>query len=255
MHRLTFRLLRWLDPIFALTLTAALVMVAVTAWPRSAAAADLATEHRSVPAFEAVQTQGPNVRLQQGDGASVSVAADASLLPLLETVVEDTRLGKTLVVRWKRGSGGGHWDWAQRQTPLVTVVAPRVTGLLVSGAGDILAEGLRPPALAARIEGSGDIQLTDLATDALTLAVAGSGDIRASGRSSQLSVSVAGSGQVRAGDLVAGAVQVRIAGSGDVQVHAEQALAVRIAGSGDVVYSGNPALQQSIQGSGSVTRR
>jgi hypothetical protein len=42
MRRLTTRLLHWLDPLFALTLAGALVMVAVTAWPRPAAAADLA---------------------------------------------------------------------------------------------------------------------------------------------------------------------------------------------------------------------
>ena len=79
MRRLTHRLLHWLDPLFALTLAGALVMVVVTAWPRSAAAADLATESRSLGSFEAVQTLGPTVRLRQGPTTSVSVAAERSL--------------------------------------------------------------------------------------------------------------------------------------------------------------------------------
>lgn len=254
MHHLTTRLLRWLDPLLALSLAGALVMVAITAWPRSAAAADLATEARSVGPFEAVQTLGPTVRLRQGQATSVNVAAERSLLALLDTVVEDTRLGKTLVVRWKRGHNTVNF-WSRGSEPVVTIVAPQVTGLLVSGSGDILAEDLSPPSLTARIEGSGDIRLTGLATDALALAVAGSGDITATGRSVRLSASVAGSGDIRAADLAADAVQVNIAGSGDVRVQAGKTLAVNIAGSGDVVYGGNPVLTQSILGSGSVTRR
>jgi len=254
MRRLTTRLLHWLDPLFALTLASALVMAVITAFPRSAAAAELATEARSPGSFEAVQTLGPTVRLRQGQAASVSVAAERSLLPLLETVVEDTRLGKTLVVRWKRGHGTVNF-WSKGSEPVITIVAPLVTGLLVSGSGDILAEGLSPPSLTARIDGSGDIRLIGLATDALALAVAGSGDITASGRSARLTASVAGSGDIRANDLAADAVQVNIAGSGDVRVQADKTLAVNIAGSGDVVYGGNPVLTQSILGSGSVTRR
>jgi hypothetical protein len=254
MQRLTAQLLRWLDPLFAMTLTAALAMAAATAWPGLAQAADTTTETRSVGDFEAVQTLGPMVQVRQGSTPSVTVAAERSHLPLLETVVEDTRQGKTLVVRWKRGHPTVNF-WSKHNEPVVTVVAPRVTGLLVSGSGDILADGLTPTTLSARVEGSGDIRLTGVAADALTLAVAGSGDITASGRVARLQVSVAGSGDIRAEGLAASAVEVSIAGSGDVKVQADKTLAVNIAGSGDVVYAGNPVLKQAIVGSGSVTRR
>ena len=253
MNRLTTRLLHWLDPLFALTLAASLMMVAITAWPGSAQAADTTTEARSTGDFEAVQTLGPTVRLRQGTGTSVSVTADRNLLPLLETVVEDSRMGKTLVVRWKRGTRVS--IWSSRDEPVVTIVAPRITGLLVSGSGDIVADGLTPPSLSARIEGSGDIRLTGVATDALALAVAGSGDISAAGRATRLAASVAGSGDIRADSLAADVVDVNIAGSGDVKVQADKTLQVNIAGSGDVVYAGNPTVRQSILGSGSVTRR
>ncbi|GCL65734.1 head GIN domain-containing protein [Pseudaquabacterium pictum] len=253
-HRLAARLLRWLDPVFAVTLTAALAMVMLTAWPGLAQGAETVSEARSVGSFDAVQTLGPTVKVRQGASAGVTVAAERDLLPRLETVVEDTRLGKTLVVRWKRGHATVNF-WTKGSEPVVTITTPRLTGLLVSGSGDIQADGLSVPALSAQVEGSGDIRLTGLATDALTLAVAGSGDISASGRSARLQVSVAGSGDIRADSLAADTVDVSIAGSGDVKVQADKTLAVNIAGSGDVVYSGNAVVRKSIIGSGAVTRR
>lgn len=253
-HRLAARLLRWLDPVFAVTLTAALAMVVLTAWPGLAQAAETVSETRSVARFDAVQTLGPTLKVRQGDTASVTVVAERDLLARLETVVEDTRLGKTLVVRWKRGLTVVNF-WSRHSEPVVTIIAPQLSGLLVSGSGDILADGLSVPRLSVRVDGSGDIRLTGLATDALTLAVTGSGDISAAGRSARLQAKVAGSGDIRADGLAAETVEVSIAGSGDVTLQADKTLAVSIAGSGDVVYSGNAVLRQSIVGSGTVTRR
>jgi len=249
------RPLRWLDPAFAVALVAALAMVVLTAWPVAAQAADrdASTEIRSVGDFDAVQTQGPTVQLRQGATTAVTVAGTARQLAQLETVVETTRLGRTLVLRWKRSFWPGGWSSGGEAT--VSVVAPRITGLQVSGSGDIQAEGLTPPSLLVRVEGSGDVRLSALATETLSLAVAGSGDITATGRATQLSASVAGSGDIRAEGLAADAVEVNIAGSGDVRVQADKTLSVRIAGAGDVVYGGNPTVRQSIVGSGSVTRR
>lgn len=254
MPTVSTRLLRWLDPFFAVSLAAALAMVVLTAWAPAAWAADTATDARTVGEFTAVQTLGPDVRVRQGTATTVSVQAEPKLLAQIETVVEDTRLGRTLVVRWKRGANGIHL-WVGRQAPEVLVVAPRITGLQVRGSGDLTAEGLTPPSLSVQVDGSGDVRLTGLATESLSLAITGSGDISASGRAARLQASIAGSGDITADRLVADAVDVSIAGSGDVKVQAEKTLSVRIAGSGDVVYGGNPVLTQSIAGSGGVVRR
>ena len=182
------RLLRWLDPFFATALAAALAMVVLTAWPVPARAADPASEARSVTDFVAVQTLGPTVQMRQGASVAVQVSAEPRLLPMLETVVEDTRLGRTLVVRWKRGAR--HWvatgSVARRRASGPASLRPQVGALLVSGAGDIQADGLAGPALSARVEGSGDIRLAGVAVDQLTLAIAGSGDISATGRAVQV---------------------------------------------------------------------
>lgn len=251
------RWLRWLDSIFGLALATSLLMVAVTVWPGVALAAErlagdgeVATEPRSVADFEALLTQGPSVVVRQGGANAISVKADRNLLPLLETVVEDTRLGRTLVVRWKRGA-----SVRTRVEPVVTVTAARLSALVVSGSGDIAGDALRLPRLSARVEGSGDIRLSALVVDELKLAVAGSGDLSASGQASRLAISIAGSGDVKADALRSDEVSVDIAGSGDASVHAEKRLSVSIAGSGDVVYRGNATLAKSVAGSGEVTKR
>lgn len=251
------RLQRWLDPFFGLALSVALAMAVFTAWPTTALAAgglfggaDVATESRNVAEFEAVQTRGPDVVVRQGPVVAVSVKADRQLLPLLETVVEDTAQGKTLVLRWKPGS-----VVMTRHNPVVTITTPRLSAVLVQGSGDVLAEQIKGPRLLARVDGSGDIQLSGLLVDELKLEIKGSGDIQASGQAGRLAVAIAGSGDVRSSGLKADEVSVSIAGSGDASVQADKTLSVSIAGSGDVVYSGNASVRKTVAGSGSVSRR
>lgn len=244
----------WLDRLLGLALAGALLMALITAWPGQALAAErvegsgtAATEQRPVTAFAAVQTQGLKVQVRQGPVAQVVVTADANLLPLLETVVENNRHGQTLVLRWKSNT-----SIRPRVAPLVQVTAVELKTLVVSGSGDIVADELKLGALAARVEGSGDVRLNGLQAESLTLAVAGSGDIVASGQAARLSASIAGSGDIKTAALRADDVSISIAGSGDADLQAQRTLAVKIAGSGDVRYTGAATVQRSIAGSGSV---
>lgn len=246
----------WIDRLLGTALAGALLMFTITAWPGAARAADrvegdgeAATEQRSLEAFDAIQTSGFKLSVRQGASPMVSVQADRNLLPLLETVVESGRDGRTLVVRWKRGT-----SLRTRITPVVEVIAVMPRALLVQGSGDIVADGLRVPQLAARVSGSGDVRLSALSTDDLTLEVSGSGDIVAAGQAGKLAVKIAGSGDVKAGGLRADDVSVRIAGSGDADVQAQRTLEVSIAGSGDVRHTGNATVQTRVAGSGSVKR-
>lgn len=246
----------WIDRLFAAALAGALLMLAVTAWPGAAHAADrvqgngeVATELRSPGEFDAIQTSGFKVSVRQGSAPAVSVQTDRNLQPLLETVVENGRDGKVLVLRWKRGI-----SLRSHVTPVIQVTAVQPRALLVQGSGDILADGLKVPQLAVRIGGSGDVRLSALSTEALTLEVSGSGDIVAAGQTGQLTVKIAGSGDVKAAALRANAVSVSLAGSGSADVQAQGTLAVSIAGSGDVRHTGPAAVTTHVAGSGSVKK-
>ena len=211
----------------------------------------VSTETRSLADFQAVALNGSvDLVVRQGAAQSVLVQADDNLLPLLETVVESTAQGATLVVRWKKGQ-----SLYTRSKVLITVVLPRLSALSASGSGDIRVEPFNTPALKLSLSGSGDAKLQSLNTADFGINISGSGDVAANGSATKLSISIAGSGDVRLADLKSDDVTVSIAGSGDAAVNANKTLEVRIAGSGDVSYSGNAAVKSKVAGSGSVNKR
>ena len=207
---------------------------------------------RDLGAFQAIAMQGDiDVVVRQAAGERVQVQADDNLLPLLETVVEDSGGRRTLYIRWKAGES------VRKKNPvLVTVDVRELNALATSGSGDVTIEALKTPAFALSISGSSDANLRQLDTERLQLSIAGSGDVQASGRAARIEVSIAGSGGLHARELAAAEVSVSIAGSGSASVTAAKSIGVSIAGSGDVDYSGGALLaQMSIVGSGSVKKR
>ena len=209
-----------------------------------------ASETRSVADFQAVTLAGSmDVVIRQG-AQQLQVQADDKLLALLETTVEDTKLGATLVVRWKKGV-----SIQTRSKVLLTIAMPRLSALVASGSGDFQLEAFTTPALLVSLSGSGNAKLNGLSTEDLSIRIAGSGDVSGKGRATKLLLNIAGNGDVKLADLRADDVDVQIAGSGDALVNAQKTLNVRIAGSGDVSYVGNASLKSKVAGSGSVSRR
>ena len=211
---------------------------------------NLASDNRSLAEFQAIALKGSMDLVVKQGAQSVQVQADDNLLPLIETVVETTGQGMTLVVRVKRGE-----SLSTRNKLLVTVSVPKLSAVAAEGAGDIRVEAFNAPALKLAISGSGDARLQKLTAGELGISISGSGDVSGDGSAGKIKVSIAGSGDVRLGDLKADDVTVSIAGSGDAAVHANKSLSVSIAGSGDVSYTGNPSVKSTVAGSGSVTRK
>ena len=253
-HSMHHTFTRWLAP--AVVSLACLVAVPLTL-PLAAQAASVSgsgkvsTETRSLAEFQAVAMNGSmDLVVRQGATQSVQVEADDNLLPLLETVVEPTSQGATLVVRWKKGQ-----SLYTRSKVSITVTVPKLSALTASGSGDIKVEPFNTPALKLSLSGSGDAKLQGLSTSDFGISISGSGDVVANGSATKLSISIAGSGDVRLADLKSDDVSVSVAGSGDVAVNAAKTLDVRIAGSGDVSYTGNAAVKSRVAGSGSVNKR
>ncbi len=236
--------------LYAAPLLLSLALLPLLAHAATTGSGRSATETRAVAEFQAVALTGSmDVVIRQG-AQQVQVQADDNLLPLLETAVESTKQGQTLVVRWKRGEN----IYARSKVQL-TISVPKLSAVVASGSGDIQLEPYTTPALLVSLSGSGDAKLGGLSTDDLSIRIAGSGDVSGKGSATKLSVHIAGSGDVQLADLRADDVDVQIAGSGDAVVNAQKMLNVRIAGSGDVTYVGNAALKSKVAGSGSVSRR
>jgi len=185
------------------------------------------------------------VEVRSSGPAGVTVEADANLLPLIETVVENG----TLRLRSR--------DKAMLQSERLKIIVQGRTleRLAVEGSGDIDADVVRGGRVQLSSSGSGDIEVDRIEGENATISLSGSGDVKAErGEVRELKVSSAGSGDADLEGVRSSSARVSIAGSGDIKVWAEKTLDVSIAGSGDVNYHGDPQLRKSVAGSGDVRR-
>lgn len=233
-------------------LAGAVLGFAPAAQARVVGSGTVATETRNVGDFEAITSIGSfDIVVRQAAKTAVVVQADDNLLPLIETVVEQGKHGRTLVVRTRRGESISY-----RGNVKITVDVVQLAALTSTGSGDVRVESLKTPAFKLTIAGASDARLGGLDTDRFELGISGSGDVVGAGRARQLKISIAGSGDADLGNLVADEVSVSIAGSGDANVTANQSLDVSVAGSGDVRYGGQAAaVKLSAAGSGTIRKR
>ena len=184
-----------------------------------------AEEIREVPEFASIALRAAvDVTVEVGSPASITIAGDDNLVPLLETEVR----GNELVIRSDQN------------------LAPRV-GLSVR---------VTTPELGAfSISGSGDVEIEGLEREHFEAAISGSGTLEARGRVDRLEATISGSGDMRLGELSAREAEARISGSGDMELHVEELLEYSVSGSGDIRYRGAARVEGKVAGSGSIRHR
>jgi len=180
---------------------------------------------RAMPYFTALRVGGAyDVHVLAGATPDVTVHADASLLPYIETTTDRD----TLSVGTRRGA-----SLRPSQTPRLDLFTWQLRDITAAGVGDL--------------------QVTQLAGDTLTVRFTGAERSTLSGTVRRLRVEVAGAATVDARDLAAEIVDVVIRGVGEVSVTARDRLAVEISGTGEVQYAGHPReVTQRISGAGEV---
>lgn len=115
----------------------------------------------------------------------------------------------------------------------VTITAPRIAGLEINGASDIVLNGLDQPSL--------------------TIDARGAVDLDATGKVRTLTVSSHGAGDLNLEKLEARDATVRIAGVGDVDISASGTVDAAVSGAGDISLHRKPArLTSTINGVGSI---
>lgn len=208
------------------------------------------TQTRKVDKFTDISLRvAATVHLQQGEPQSLEIIAKSSTLEDLITEVKDGKL----IIRFPNKDF--FWKPFQPGEITINITVPEITGLGVSGSGDIIAaDGIKTKDLELAVSGSGNIKIGDLDAVAVKSIISGSGNIVLSGSKAaeDLSVAISGSGDFKGLDYNADDVNIRVSGSGNVGVQANKNLNVRLAGSGDVTYKGHPLVDQSVAGSGKV---
>jgi hypothetical protein len=185
----------------------------------------LKTESRNVSGFTqiALDSMG-DVTLSQTGTESLTIEAEDNLLPHLRTTVSGGRL--TLDT-----------DGSLQPTKPIhyTIGMKDITGLDISGAGNVTG--------------------TQLHTSAIVVRVSGAGDLTLSGQADRQDVDLSGAGNYHAPQLATKTAKVTVSGAGNATVQVSDALDVNVSGAGNVDYSGDPKVTKHVDGAGSVRKR
>lgn len=223
----------------------ALVVLAGCSWTGVSGSGNAKSEIRNVPAFTAVDIAGPiDAEIAVGPEPHVEITGDDNIVPLITSDVRGDHL-----------EIGTRKNVRQSVRLVAKITAPRLTGIGLTGSGDVTAHRVQADRLGVTLSGSGDLTAHGVQTDHLSVTLTGSGTIRADGTAHEAQVDLVGSGMVALDQLAAERASVSVSGSGDVAVAASKALDISITGSGDVTYRGDPELKKRITGSGSLTKR
>ena len=231
-------------------------------------------ETRSVSRFSKISFRVPGkLILRQGSPQKVELEGSKDMLSKIETEVRGGELVIGNEEKWNWGSG-------ENERIMVYVTVADVTGLSVSGSGELITEGkiitnkldlsvsgsgsLQTDAtvsgemeadvsgsgrmdikgscqnIDSDISGSGKIVASIQVRDLASVEISGSGKFEASGTAKEIKIDISGSGKVYASNLEVDKCEVRISGSGDVEINVKTELNANISGSGTVSYKGNP---------------
>jgi hypothetical protein len=183
------------------------------------------TEARSPGNFHQVELKGAaDVEIQIGATQKVEVSADADIIKQITTANVN---GKLVI---------GTPDNMKDKKVHVSIVAPAVDALTLSGAGHMKAEGLSSAALA--------------------LAITGAGDLQVNGHADTVAVEMSGAGEIRGKDLAAKSVTIDVNGTGNASVTATESLTASLSGVGNVDVYGHPkSVTKSVNGIGRIKLR
>jgi hypothetical protein len=202
------------------------------------------SEDRDIPAVSEVElaTSG-DLTLTTGETPTLRITAGRDVLPHLTSEVHDDRL-----VLGTKGSVG-NLDEVRYE-----LVLPAADAVELSGSGSISAAS--PSALTGIVlSGSGEMRADGLAVDELSVELTGSGTITVAGTAARQTLELDGSGTYGAAELDSTDAVVTIGGSGSADVQVTGTLKAVIEGSGSVTYGGGATVDEEIDGSGSVEER
>lgn len=232
---------------------AALLLVTSTfaqwPWEKIEGNGHLKKETRSVSGYTAISSSGSwDVMVAYGESNSIQLEGDENLLDYIETKVEDGKL----IIKNKKNV-----NLRSRNKITVYVSLTRLTGVSLSGSGDIIGEGKfnNEGTSEFKVSGSGKIKLAFNKIKDVEVGISGSGNIRLSGSANSIQAKISGSGNADCSDLICDDAYAHISGSGNVRLNANKTVDANINGSGNVTYKGAASdVKKHVSGSGRLVR-
>jgi hypothetical protein len=227
----------------------------------------MTTEVRRTATFNHLEnTTAFDVIYKKADSISVSITAEENLIEYILTETRDNILTiKTL-------PGTRCFDYTDR--PVITVTGPNLTGAVLTGSGNMIADEISGETVSIKLTGSGDLNAESVITGNLFVTLSGSGDLNigdASCENSDLLITgsgsielngvcdsgklkITGSGNINSSDFTIGAALITISGSGNAFTTVAFSLTGILSGSGNIYVRGNPSITQTVTGSGRIIK-
>ncbi len=218
-------------------------------WEKIEGNGRLKKETRQAGNYTAVASAGSwDVMIAYGESNSITIEGDENLLPYIETMVEEGKLS----IRTRKS-----YNLRSKNKITVYVSLTRITGISLSGSGDIIGQGRfrNEGESYFKLSGSGKIDMDFDKVGTAEVGISGSGDIRLKGSAGSVNVKISGSGNADCSELIADNASVRVSGSGNVKINANKSIDASISGSGNVSYKGAASdVKKHVAGSGRLVR-
>jgi hypothetical protein len=212
----------------------------------------LISESRDVEGFSQIDLRDfGRLVITQGPEESLTIEADADLMPKIRSEVKGEKLVLGIGRDWMERVFSGY-DFIKQRTVIYTLSVKRLEAVQLSGKHEVLINELDAAKLHLHSSGASDIEMTGFTGKTLEVDASGRSKIVCSGRVEMQSIRVSGSCEYQGADLQSQKSSVKISGRSTVELWAEQSLDVSISGMGTVLYRGAPAISQSISGVGEV---
>ena len=218
-------------------------------WERIEGNGNRKKETRSVGSYTAISSAGSwDVMVAYGESNTIQVEGDENLLEYIETKVENGKLA----IKSKRNV-----NLRTRNKITIYVSLTRLTGVSLSGSGDIIGEGKfsNDGETQFKVSGSGSIKLAFHKVKDVDVSISGSGNIRLTGSAGSVEASISGSGNADCSELNCDDASARISGSGNIKLNANKSVDASISGSGNVSYKGAASdIKKHVAGSGRLVK-
>jgi len=206
-------------------------------------------ESRAVSGYTAIASSGSwDVMVAYGESSSIQLEGDENLLQYIEITVENG----TLHIKNKKNV-----NLRSKNKIIVYVSLTRLTGISLSGSGDIIGQGnfSNDGKTDFKVSGSGSIKLAFAKMKEVEAGISGSGDIRLSGSANTVDAHISGSGNADCSDVICDDASAHISGSGNIKLNANKSIDASISGSGNVSYKGAAGdVKKHVAGSGRLVR-
>jgi hypothetical protein len=203
------------------------------------------TETRNVSGFTALdlRTVG-KVILTQGDSESLTIAGSDNVVPLVKTTVSSG----LLVIDMDEEIN--ITDINRDNVLTFDITVQDLTGLTISGLGDVEMDALTTSTLDVTMGGAGKLVLNALTADSVDITVKGLGSVEIAGRVVRQQIEISGAGAVENADLECQTAEVNIPGLGSATIWVTSQLTGSIKGGGNIRYYGSPQINTESTGMG-----